>query len=537
MNMHNLKVLVADDFDNARKSLKKMLFTLGVDSTDLASNGKEVVNACKNTQYDVILCDYNLGQGKNGQQVLEEVRVKRYLKSTALFVIISAETSRDMVMGAMESRPDEYLTKPFTQGVLKKRLERALAQSESLSPIYQAIAKKDSQKVLELCLAHIQENGRYKAWCRKTQMKILLDTKRLDKAEVLCRQVLEERDLDWAYLAEAKISLGRKNYAKAVAQLETLIARFPQCMEAYDLLASSLQKAGNSEKAQKTLEMAVHISPRTLGRQEVLTKVCILNNDLETAVKASHQTLKLSLHSIHESPAQYFQLASLLAEAAADDDSSEGKRKAQEAFATLNQVTKKYSGQAEVDMKKALVESRVFASQGEKNKAQQCLALAQTMCDQNPALLTPETALEMGKSFYAAGKEFEAEALLMKLVKENKDKHALVAEINTFMDEPVSNAKKAQAKKINGEGLILYKQQQYQPALDKFEEALTYSPKHPGLNMNLIQSALKLIEDKGKDAPLLEKCLNAIGRIRHITDQHKQYQRYQSLKQHVARYE
>ena len=69
-----MRVLIIDDFENFRMSMKKIMVGFGVDKVDVTRNGNEAIRACTETKYDVILCDYNLGAGKNGQQVLEELR-------------------------------------------------------------------------------------------------------------------------------------------------------------------------------------------------------------------------------------------------------------------------------------------------------------------------------------------------------------------------------------------------------------------------------------------------------------------------------
>src|SRR5690625_6581403 len=84
-----LKVLIVDDFDNFRMAVSKMLQEYGARDVDTVSNGRQALQLCSENRYDLILCDYNLGTGKNGQQVLEELRHRRLLapqdrKSTRL---------------------------------------------------------------------------------------------------------------------------------------------------------------------------------------------------------------------------------------------------------------------------------------------------------------------------------------------------------------------------------------------------------------------------------------------------------------------
>ena len=128
----NYSALVADEFENSRKSVKQMLTTIGIGQIDQTATGKGVIDACRAKKYDLILCDFRLGTGKNGLQVLDELRQLDLIKPSAFFVIISAETSRDIVFGILESSPDDYLGKPFTEGVLSKRIERLFAQNVEL---------------------------------------------------------------------------------------------------------------------------------------------------------------------------------------------------------------------------------------------------------------------------------------------------------------------------------------------------------------------------------------------------------------------
>ncbi len=85
--------------------------------------------------YDVVLCDYNLGEGMDGQQVLEEAKHRRLVGYATVFVMITAENTMEMVMGAMEYKPDDYLTKPFNKELLKSRLEKLVARKRDLVPV------------------------------------------------------------------------------------------------------------------------------------------------------------------------------------------------------------------------------------------------------------------------------------------------------------------------------------------------------------------------------------------------------------------
>src|SRR5690625_7108615 len=99
-----LKVLIVDDFDNFRMAVSKMLQEYGARDVDTVSNGRQALQLCSENRYDLILCDYNLGTGKNGQQVLEELRHRRLLPPQCLFVRSEEHTAELQSRGHLVCR-------------------------------------------------------------------------------------------------------------------------------------------------------------------------------------------------------------------------------------------------------------------------------------------------------------------------------------------------------------------------------------------------------------------------------------------------
>src|SRR5690606_18573760 len=106
---YKMHALIVDDFENFRGTLYKMLLDLGIGNVDSAATGEEALRYCKARNYDLILCDNNLGKGKSGQQVLEELRTTQNPCSQSLFILISAESSKSIIMAAYDYEPDAYL--------------------------------------------------------------------------------------------------------------------------------------------------------------------------------------------------------------------------------------------------------------------------------------------------------------------------------------------------------------------------------------------------------------------------------------------
>ena len=96
------KILIVDDFPAMRSMMRTMLAAFGADNIAEARTGEEALELLEEESKEIILCDYNLGEGKDGQQVLEEAKHRELIPYSTVFILVTAENTSDMVMGAME---------------------------------------------------------------------------------------------------------------------------------------------------------------------------------------------------------------------------------------------------------------------------------------------------------------------------------------------------------------------------------------------------------------------------------------------------
>ena len=169
-----MRCLVVDDMPDVRVAITGMLRVFGVQNIDVVANGEQAMEACFNTHYHMVLCDYNLGPGRDGQQVLEELRYRNRLNNTSIFVMITAESSREMVLGALEYQPDDYVTKPITQALLRQRLDRVLLRHRELYSIKQAMDEKDYATAEQRCAERLNANTTYRGACLQIQAEMNL---------------------------------------------------------------------------------------------------------------------------------------------------------------------------------------------------------------------------------------------------------------------------------------------------------------------------------------------------------------------------
>lgn len=534
-----LRYLIVDDFESFRLSMKEMLRSFGATTVEVASQGPAAIQRCVYEHFDVILCDYNLGRGKNGQHILEELRHRKLLRHTSLFLMVTAETSKDMVMGAREYQPDAYLTKPINRAMLEKRLGSLIAQRQSLLPINRQIDLENLPEAVSLCLQAIPRLPKYKSWLMQTLAELYRQMGDYGHARKIYEDVLSQRGLSWARLGKAKVLIAEQNYGEAVETLQTLIQQHPDFTEAYDRLADVFRLMGQPVKAQNCLEQAVRLSPNALLRQKNLATVATLNHDIDMAASAWRQTVNLGLHSVHDCGDHHLAFAASLADLS-DQASEPGKqdtvqKQTREALNVLRTMKRRFSDDTDIPVRSGLIEARVLAAQGNHQEAANRLHEASDGLD--PESMNAEVGLELTRSMLRLGQDQGARELLIRLSRRFASNPDVLQRIELLLDEPVGLNAQRQAKQLTHDGIKAFERGDLEAAAEQFEQALSIAPNHTALNLNLVQVRLKQLDGGPRDAGLINQCRESLARLSQMPPQHRQYRRYLALQKKLGTFD
>lgn len=523
-----LNYLIIDDFENFRLSMRQMLRSCGADKIELVAHAAPAIQHCAYNHVDVVLCDYNLGEGKNGQHILEELRHKKLLKRSSLFLMVTAETSKEMVMGAREYQPDAYLTKPINRAMLEKRLAGLLHQRNALLPINRAIDRENYPDAISLCLETLPRQPRFKTWLMKTLADLYYQVGDYSHALKIYDEVLAQRDLSWARLGRGRVLLASGQNDDAVRSLKELIGKHPDHMEAYDLLAEGLESLGRPTQAQQVLEKAAEHSPNALLRHRQLARLASANQDISTAAVAWRQTVNLGTHSIHDNPDHYLSLGQSLSDLSEGDLSEEGAEHADEALKILSRMEKRFKDNESLVVRSKIVQSRVHAGQDRIQEAERTLdSIASELQDEDA--IDGETGIDYAKTLFRLGREDQAKQLLGHLAQRFDDQPELLQKIENLLDEPVGFRQKLQARAFNRDGIKAFESGDLDAAVAEFSSALKIVPAHTSLNLNLVQVLMKKYSEGSPDPDLLVTCRNCLDQLAGLPEQHRQYRRYIAL--------
>jgi tetratricopeptide (TPR) repeat protein len=522
--------LVVDDFIGIRQLLRESLRNLGAKNIDQASSGGEAMALLARIRYDVVLCDYNLGEGKNGQQVLEEARLRNLLMPSSVWMMVSAEKSVESVMGAAEHQPDAYLIKPITEGVLLTRLNRVWHKKQVFKMIDQAFLEKDYLRAAKLCDAQIAVDKVHRIELLRMKASLMLKSGEPDKAREAYEQVMQEREYQWAKSGLAKIRMANGEYEQARQIFQGVIADNRYYIDAYDQLANAYQLMGQPEEACGILERAARMSPNSVPRQRSLGQVCLKLGNVGMAEKAFRKCIAIGEYSAMKSADAYLGLARVCGQ----------KNDVKEALQLLLAVQREFAEDDHIQLRAKITEGMVYHESGDFRRARKAGDELEEMLNADPVRPDTPTCLEMATLLLAVGVKESPVELLCYVARNNHDNTLLLDEVQKIFekarmgDEGIEliRSSKKDASDLMNQGVLLWKTGKLPEAVGWMRHAREQLPNNLRILFNAAQILLSHMQQLGYDEALSAEAAEV---LMHVDKIQPGQQRFAQLMEQLAR--
>lgn len=224
-------VLVVDDMQNMRRTIKSILKNLGIEEEKIlqAKDGEVAMKMLEGEDEIIfVLLDWNMPR-LSGIEVLIKMKEDEKLRDIPV-LMVTAEVNEQQIVQSVEYEVKNYIIKPFVAKTLQEKMMNVINPPEYLQLI------KEGENLLG--------QGEY------------------DKALAIFESVLKTKPKS----AGIRILMGRvyekKNeIGKACEICEEAVKKNPMYLRAHNTLAEFLIKKGNKTKALLSLEAAAKISP------------------------------------------------------------------------------------------------------------------------------------------------------------------------------------------------------------------------------------------------------------------------------------
>ncbi|MBP6218703.1 MAG: tetratricopeptide repeat protein [Oligoflexales bacterium] len=257
-----INAMIVDDHPPIRKVIRRVLSDMGVKNIVECADGVEALKHL-NFPVDLVICDIYMNR-MDGFQVLSFIR-NRPVASDIPVLIVSGDTSRDVIVKASDWGADAYVMKPFQSDDLETRISQVLAQFFSPSPVLKLLRHGD---------------------------KLLL-SKQIDQAlkTYILAETLDPNSARVRYsLANALSLCGKRK--EAVQILNKNILDNPSYYRSYMTLADIYLQLNKKTEAKKMILKELELHSLQPERQMQLANLLLLDGENEEAIEHYRTALK-----------------------------------------------------------------------------------------------------------------------------------------------------------------------------------------------------------------------------------------------------
>lgn len=524
------RILIIDDQSLSQSYLRYALEQLNYQNISYADRAQTALNLCKQNYFDLIICAYNLPQGKDGYQLFDELKSTGLQKLSCGLIFISADTDPALVHSVLELQPDEFLAKPFVIRDLQQRIERVLSRKQQLRPVYDLLELQHYDKALIQLDQQLAQPELHKLYPLLLKVKgdILLQQQDYNTGLTFFQAMLHIQPFGWARIGKVRCLLALQQEQDAFSELEQMLARSETRLFALDCLTELEFRQQHYQQAQQHILTAANIAPRNLLRQQKLLQLSRLNHDYETQYRAARDMVKFARHSMYEQRDLYLNLARASIDfALSSEDSEQQIRLNRQATLSLNTAQRQFSPPASEQALQVL-QARLLYLQDQREKARQLLAELSSDDD----IHSLEDALDKAKALHEVGLAEASKALFSRISSFCAAQQPEPMLTQYLQQEQQERAAMAHGpRELNNNAVHLYQHGNWQEAFSAFMLAWQVMPKNAGIALNLWQTLLtspRPLCPAAQQQQLLDKCQQLIENSKLKTEQ---LQRYQQLKQ------
>ena len=510
--LDRLCALIIEPHAGMRAGIHSMLTQCGLNKVDHAGSANNAVRLLSLKSFDLVLCEYDLGGGQDGQQLLEDLRHHKLISLSTMFFMVTAEGAYGKVVSAAELAPTDYILKPFTSERLLERIGRALQRRGVFMPGYQWLEAGNQRAAIAACIDATKAHPRYAVDLLRLRAELHMVLGEPAEAEPIYLQLVEAKAIAWARLGLAKTLFMRERFAEARDMLESLVDSHKNFVDAYDWLAKAHAALGQLNKSQAVLAEAVAVSPHAVRRLRKLGELALETGDTDTAERVLKQVVSKARYSEFRDPEDHVRLVQTLVR----------KGDPVQAAAVIRDLDKSMGGQQNTGVCSAISSAMVHEYTGNEARLNASLAAALAAAKDAPGL-SSETKMELARNCLSNNLEQGAADIMRDVMQNAPNSAAMAKAMGVFekagrADLAHSVAQESRQRVIDlvGAGASKAREGDFQGAVALMTEAVAKLPDNVQVVFNAAVAVLKCLENNGWEARLGQQAIVLIDSVRRL---------------------
>ena len=505
-----ISALIVEANPNMRTQLRNMLNLSGISKVQFAVTAGVAVRKLRDGRYDLILCEYHIGDGQDGQHLLEDLRHNAIIPLSTLFVMVTGERQYERVVSAAELAPNDYILKPFAADTLHDRILRALDKREAFMPAYRLIELGNVPDAIAYCA---EAETKFPQWLldfMRLRAELHVASGHADEAQRLYERILENRSIPWARLGLAKALFMQRRYAEAEDMLQSLVDENDLFVDAYDWLSRTREAAGELEAARKILANATALSPHRVGRLRRLGELSMETGDHDSAEKILSEVVRKGKYSDFRDPEDHVRLL----------QAQLGKGDTVQAEATIRDLERSMAGLDKTRSCSALSSALIHVKKGDTGRAGE--AIKALLAEQGAAqALSLKMKGELARACFATQLDTQGAEVILDIMRNAPDERTLTSAKDMLKEVGKAELGEQLAGQINGEvkdliaeGARKAQSGDYDGAVHFMLSAVRRMPGNTNVLFNATLALLKHIEHCGWNDSYADQARGLMERAR-----------------------
>ncbi|MBZ2205981.1 tetratricopeptide repeat-containing response regulator [Massilia soli] len=510
--LEGLSALIVEPHAGMRASIHNMLNQCGVTRIDHAGSSNNAVKHLGLKSFDMVLCEYDLEGGQDGQQLLEDLRHHKLISLATMFFMVTAEGNHGKVVSAAELAPTDYILKPFTADRLLDRILRALAKRNVFMPVYQLMEEGAQREAIEACIVGEKDHPRHAIDFLRLRAELHMFLGEPAEAAPIYQQLVEAKAIAWARLGLAKTLFMRARLDEAKDILENLVDTNKSFVDAYDWLAKTHAAAGALAQSQAVLADAVAVSPHAVRRLRTLGDVAMETGDTGTAEKIFKQVVAKAKYSEFRDPEDHVKLVQALVQ----------RGEADQASAVIRDLDRSMGGRKTTAACSAVASSLVHELTGDSKRLGESLDAALAAARETTGV-SAHVKTALARNCLAHDRVDGASELMRDVMRDAPDHAAMARAMQVFeqagcseLAESIAQEARQEVVDLVAQGALRAQQRDFRGAVEMMTEAVEKLPNNPQVVFNAAVAVLKCLDNEGWDERLGKSAQQLIGTMRRL---------------------
>ena len=510
--LEGLSALIIEPHSGMRASIHNMLNQCGVTRIDHAGSANNAIKHLGLKSFDMVLCEYDLEGGQDGQQLLEDLRHHKLISLSTMIFMVTAEGNHGKVVSAAELAPTDYILKPFTADRLLDRILRALARRNVFMPVHQLMEEGAQREAIEACISGEKAHPRHAIDFLRLRAELHMFLGEPAEAEPIYQQLIDAKAIAWARLGLAKTLFMRERFPEARDILENLVDTNKSFVDAYDWLAKTHAAAGALAQSQAVLADAVAVSPHAVRRLRTLGETAMETGDSETAEKVLKQVVAKAKYSEFRDPEDHVKLVQVLVK----------RGDPEQASAVIRDLDRSMGGRKNTAACSAVASCLVHEHTGDGKRLAESLDAALAASKDAPGL-SSHVKMELARKCLLHDKVDGAAEVMRDVMRNSPDNAAMARAMSVFEQAGRGELALALAQETRQEvvdlvaqGALRAQQRDFRGAVELMTEAVGKLPDNPQVVFNAAVAVLKCLDNEGWDERLGKSAQQLIGAMRRL---------------------